>query len=172
MSLKVIASASQFHIYLPWGQPCLAYCLNSVLNGKALVGAFNQEKALVGAFSVIVQPVVEPMDRFAALHNTHPLPRVSDSAARGPAEPIISLCFCDTRRSGRRTRRNININTTTSTSAIYHRYSALIRDRYFTAAQMSLDWAPPPRVSACRSFRAANEPSAKFSQSRIAKRPY
>ena len=34
---------------------------------NALVGAFNQEKALVGAFSVIVQPVVEPMDRFAAL---------------------------------------------------------------------------------------------------------
>ena len=31
---------------------------------KALVGAFNQEKALVGAFFVIVQPVVEPMDRF------------------------------------------------------------------------------------------------------------
>ena len=28
-------------------------CLNSVLNVKALVGAFNQEKALVGAFSVI-----------------------------------------------------------------------------------------------------------------------
>ena len=37
---------------------------------KALVGAFNQEKALVGAFSVIVQPVVEPMDRFAALFTT------------------------------------------------------------------------------------------------------
>ena len=37
---------------------------------KALVGAFNQEKALVGAFSVIVQPVVEPMDRFAALVST------------------------------------------------------------------------------------------------------
>ena len=34
---------------------------------KALVGAFNQEKALVGAFSVIVQPVEEPMDRFTAL---------------------------------------------------------------------------------------------------------
>ena len=45
----------------------LAYCLNSVLNVKALVGAFNQEKALVGAFSVIVQPVMEPMDRFTAL---------------------------------------------------------------------------------------------------------
>ena len=37
---------------------------------KALVGAFNQEKALVGAFYVIVQPVVEPMDRFTALHWT------------------------------------------------------------------------------------------------------
>ena len=36
---------------------------------KALVGAFNQEKALVGA-SVIVQPVVEPMDRFTALIST------------------------------------------------------------------------------------------------------
>ena len=34
---------------------------------KALVGAFNQEKALVGAFSVIVQPVVEPMEHFTAL---------------------------------------------------------------------------------------------------------
>ena len=34
-----------------------------------LVGAFNQEKALVGAFSMIVQLVVEPMDRFAALAN-------------------------------------------------------------------------------------------------------
>ena len=34
---------------------------------KAVVAAFNQEKALVGVFSVIVQPVVEPMDRFAAL---------------------------------------------------------------------------------------------------------
>ena len=38
---------------------------------KALVGAFNQEKALVGAFSVIVQPVVEPMDHYTALPKTH-----------------------------------------------------------------------------------------------------
>ena len=38
---------------------------------KALEGAFNQEKALVGAFSVIVQPVVEPMDRFTALINCY-----------------------------------------------------------------------------------------------------
>ena len=34
---------------------------------KVLVGAFNQEKALEGAFSVITQSVVEPMDRFTAL---------------------------------------------------------------------------------------------------------
>ena len=46
-------------IYLPTG--------SRELNVKALVGAFNQEKALVAAFSVIVQPVVEPMDRFTAL---------------------------------------------------------------------------------------------------------
>ena len=41
--------------------------VNSVLNVKVVVAAFNKEKALVGAFSVIVQPVVEPMDRFEAL---------------------------------------------------------------------------------------------------------
>ena len=33
---------------------------------KALVGTFNQEKALVGAFSVIVQLVVEPMEHYTA----------------------------------------------------------------------------------------------------------
>ena len=38
-----------------------------VLNMEALVGAFNQEMALVGAFSVIVQPVVEPMEHYTAL---------------------------------------------------------------------------------------------------------
>ena len=36
----------------------------------AAFNAFNQEKALVGAFSVIVQLVVEPMDRFTALVRT------------------------------------------------------------------------------------------------------
>ena len=41
--------------------------LSSVLNVKALVGAFNQKKALVGAFSVIVQPVVEPMEHYTEL---------------------------------------------------------------------------------------------------------
>ena len=42
---------------------------------KALVGAFNQEKALVGAFSVIVQPVVEPMEHYTALIMIIPAPQ-------------------------------------------------------------------------------------------------
>ena len=37
------------------------------LNLKELVGAFNQEKALVGAFSVIVKTDCESVDRFTAL---------------------------------------------------------------------------------------------------------
>ena len=48
---------------------------------KALVGTFNQEKALVGAFSVIVQPVVEPMDRFAALVVIYLLSPAGDPAS-------------------------------------------------------------------------------------------
>ena len=51
----IIVLASQFYVYLPCVGTCLAVCLNSVLNVLALVGAFNQEKAIVGAFSVIVQ---------------------------------------------------------------------------------------------------------------------
>ena len=42
--------------------------------GSASNEGFNQEKALVGAFSVIVQPVVEPMGRFTALIITNPTP--------------------------------------------------------------------------------------------------
>ena len=38
---------------------------------KTLVGAFNQEKALVGAFYVIVQPVVEPIKHYTALILTY-----------------------------------------------------------------------------------------------------
>ena len=51
----IFVSGTQFHIYLPCLGARLAKCFNSVLNVKALVGAFNQEKALVGAFSVIVK---------------------------------------------------------------------------------------------------------------------
>ena len=54
---------------------------------KALVGAFNQEKALVGAFSVIVQPVVEPMDQFAALRRTQLRGVQPRHGHLGPHEP-------------------------------------------------------------------------------------
>ena len=37
------------------------------MRDHGVLGAFNQEKALVGAFSVIVQPVVEPMEHYIAL---------------------------------------------------------------------------------------------------------
>ena len=41
----------------------------SVLKVKVLVGAFNQEKAIVGAFSFsVIVKVVEPMDRFTELN--------------------------------------------------------------------------------------------------------
>ena len=53
MSLKVMAS--YLDVPLLWVQRLFSIGLNSVLNVKALVGAFNQEKALVGAFSVIMK---------------------------------------------------------------------------------------------------------------------
>ena len=44
------AKVSQFHFYLPWGQRQQLAQRNCVLNVK---GAFHQEKAIVGAFSLI-----------------------------------------------------------------------------------------------------------------------
>ena len=72
---------------------------------KALVGAFNQEKALVGAFSVIVQPVVKPIGRFAALFLSPVLqgpyrprrPRVALLAeVCGRGHPVTWLLPCHT----------------------------------------------------------------------------
>ena len=64
---------------------------------KAVVAAFNQEKALVGAFSVIVQPVVEPMDRFAALVLTVNLTtQVLDKSQLTVDEVEVSLRLWDT----------------------------------------------------------------------------
>ena len=57
------ASRTQFHVDRGVNA-CLAQGLNSVLNVKAVVAAFNQEKALVGAFSVIT---TLRMDLFEAL---------------------------------------------------------------------------------------------------------
>ena len=60
---------------------------------KALVGAFNQEKALVGAFSVIVQPVVEPMDRFTALFHINQQLSCNKELKKQPeaAETLLSI---------------------------------------------------------------------------------
>ena len=48
-----------FTITIGWRRflkrPCLEQCLENFFNVKALVGTFNQEKALVGAFSMIVK---------------------------------------------------------------------------------------------------------------------
>ena len=44
----IIVSWTQFHIERPWGQRPF-----SIVFSIALVGAFNHEKALVGAFFVI-----------------------------------------------------------------------------------------------------------------------
>ena len=72
--------ASQFHVYLPRLNAHLAWCLNSVLNVKAVVAAFNQEKALVGAFSVITNL---RMELFQALPGTSP-------ASPLPPSPLIT----------------------------------------------------------------------------------
>ena len=53
---------------------------------KAVVAAFNQEKALVRAFSVIVQPVVEPKDRFTALNFSLHIFRVRATRRRIPGK--------------------------------------------------------------------------------------
>ena len=55
LSLMTFMSGTQFYIYLLWVNALLAKCLNRVLNVKVVVAAFNQEKAILGAFSVIVK---------------------------------------------------------------------------------------------------------------------
>ena len=63
--------------------------LNSVLNVKALVGAFNQEKALVGAFFVIVKTGCGTDE---ALHSTN-LDPGGVSAVRPAVVMIIIVIF-------------------------------------------------------------------------------
>ena len=50
----------------------LAKCLNSVIYMKAVVAAFNQEKALLGAFSVITNLRMELFEApiYTATHST------------------------------------------------------------------------------------------------------
>ena len=59
-------------------------CLNSVLNVKAVVAAFNQEKALVGAFSVLVKTGCETDGSF---HSTNLDTPDTAILRRAPASP-------------------------------------------------------------------------------------
>ena len=72
--------------------------MNVNVNVKALVGAFNQEKALVGAFSVIVHPVVEPMEHYTALYYTILYCRSTSTAM----QTSPTMRWCPTWCSGRR----------------------------------------------------------------------
>ena len=60
------ALRTQFHVERPWGQ-CLFSVLIVSLYVKVVVAAFNQEKALLGAFSVITNL---RMELFEALIHT------------------------------------------------------------------------------------------------------
>ena len=72
----IIASGNQFYVYLPWGQRLFS----SVLNVKAVVAAFNQEKALVGAFSVITNLRMQLFEALVGMqHATHCNPRLVEA---------------------------------------------------------------------------------------------
>ena len=68
---------------------CLLWRLDSVSNVKALVCAFNQEKALVGAFSVIVK--LQSMRRIVSSPNHTPgLTRATCRGhPRSPPHPLL-----------------------------------------------------------------------------------
>ena len=74
----------------------LSYCLNSVLYVKVLIGVFNhdQEKALVGAFSVIVKTNCETDGSFAALVMIVTVSNVTSIIAASPRLTRQS-CYSD-----------------------------------------------------------------------------
>ena len=67
---------------------CQRVIRDSVLNVKALVGAFNQEKALVGAFSVIV---ITGCGTDGSLYSTTLRPHLQPPAS--PGRPVRELGF-------------------------------------------------------------------------------
>ena len=95
---------------------------------KVLVGAFNQEKTLVGAFSVIVHPVVEPIEHYTALDlgqldvELHaPLPRT-----RLEREPSLLLSFADRGQLEEISTHN-QLNATERLIIILHRTSNMLQ---------------------------------------------
>ena len=83
------ASGSQYHVYLLWS----VECLNSVSNVKALVEAFNQVKAIIGAFSVIVKlrkcsfPALLPIDSILFAVTFEPINK------QFPVTLVFALCY-------------------------------------------------------------------------------
>ena len=65
------------------------HCLDSVLNVKEQVGAFNQEKAPVGAFSVIVKTDCETGGSFYSTN-----PESSSRAGPGGRGQRLNTQFC------------------------------------------------------------------------------
>ena len=59
-------------------------CLNSVLNVKAVVAAFNREKALVGAFSVITNLRMELFEALAGTQMSGPRQLTHVACGPGP----------------------------------------------------------------------------------------
>ena len=92
----IIASRTQFHVERPWGQR--PFSIN-VLNVKAVLAAFNKEKALVGAFSVITNL---RMELFEALADTRCMQciavctrkrNVADNGHKSVNAPLAFLIF-------------------------------------------------------------------------------
>ena len=61
----------------------------SVLNVKALVGAFNQEKVLVGAFSVIVKTDCDPEGSFYSINTNTRRNACSPSSGQEKNSPTL-----------------------------------------------------------------------------------
>ena len=89
---------------------------------KAVVAAFYQEKALVGAFSMIVQPVVESMDRFAAL-----IMMLSDVLLNGKAVLELST-ICHASKARDRAK-----------AVVFKLKNELPRQQFSIAIQVSMD---------------------------------
>ena len=74
----IIASRTQFHIER-------LNCLNRILNVKAVVAAFNQEKALLGAFSVITNLWMEHFEALVStLSQTLDVPSILPPGSQAP----------------------------------------------------------------------------------------
>ena len=58
---------------------------HSVLNVKVLVGTFNKEKALVGAFSLIVKPM-DRLQHYSGQGSARPAPQLFASYCRAAAQ--------------------------------------------------------------------------------------